>query len=229
MVYKATQFVGEADELGFSEKSKNVAIKKVKNIFQNDVYAHHILRELRLLRILRGHKNIIQLKSLMRPKDPNNFNELNFVFEYCTQNLMNVIRYNADSMNTEHIKYLTYEILKGVLYMHSKGVIHRDLKPLNILVNENWDVKICDLGQSNVQIGEINKDYILTKYVTTRYYRAPELYLLYEENYTTALDMWSIGCILAEFFNKKVFMRAATVDEFLENLVEILGLPSEEI
>ena len=84
MVYKATQAVGEPDELGYTEKSKNVAIKKVKNIFQNDVYAHHILRELRLLRILRGHKNIIQLKSLMRPKDPNNFNELNFVFEYCT-------------------------------------------------------------------------------------------------------------------------------------------------
>ena len=53
-------------------------------------------------------------------------------------------------MNTDHIKYLTFEIMKGVLFMHSKGVIHRDLKPLNILVNENWDVKISDFGQSNV-------------------------------------------------------------------------------
>lgn len=69
---------------------------------------------------------------------------------------MNVIRYNAQQMNTDHIKYLSYEIMKGVLYMHSKGIIHRDLKPLNILVNENWDVKISDFGQSNVQVGKIN-------------------------------------------------------------------------
>ena len=82
----------------------------------------------------------------MRPKDPKNFNSVNLVFEYCTQNLMNVIRYNASAMNTDHIKYLTYEIMKGVLYIHSKGIIHRDLKPLNILVNENWDVKLCDFG-----------------------------------------------------------------------------------
>lgn len=132
---------------------------------------------------------------------------------------MNIIRYNAETMNDDHIRYLTYEIMKGVLFIHSKGVIHRDLKPLNILVNEKWDVKICDFGQSNVQTSEINKDYMLTKYVTTRYYRSPELYLSYTQNYTTALDMWSIGCIIAEFYNKKVFLRAATINEYLEHLV----------
>ena len=73
-----------------------VAIKKVKNIFENDVYAHRILREIRLLRILKGHKNIMKLKGIMRPNDPKNFRYLNLVSEYCTQNLMNVIRYNAD-------------------------------------------------------------------------------------------------------------------------------------
>lgn len=171
----------------------------------------------------------MKLKTIMRPSDPKTFNDLNFVTEYCTQNLMNVIRYNAESMNTDHIKYMTYEITKGVLYMHSKGIIHRDLKPLNILVNENWDIKISDFGQSNVQIGEINKDYNLTKYVTTRYYRAPELYLNYESNYSTSVDMWSMGCILAEFFNKRVFIRANTTDEYLECLVQLLGLPSKSI
>lgn len=86
----------------------------------------------------------------MRPKDPKNFKELNVVTEYCTQNLMNVIRFNQSTMNVDHIKYLTYEIMKGVKYIHSMGIIHRDLKPLNILVNDNWDVKISDFGQSNV-------------------------------------------------------------------------------
>ena len=132
-------------------------------------------------------------------------------------------------MNADHIKYLSFEILKGVLYMHSKGIIHRDLKPLNILVNENWDVKISDFGQSNVQVGKINQDYNLTKYVTTRYYRAPELYLNYESNYCASVDLWSVGCIIAEFFTKKVFIRANTSEEYLENLLQIMGMPSKAI
>lgn len=70
----------------------------------------------------------------MRPSDTRNFKSLNLVSEYCTQNLMNVIRYNAETLKTDQIKYLSFEILKGVNYMHSKGIIHRDLKPLNILV-----------------------------------------------------------------------------------------------
>jgi serine/threonine protein kinase len=142
---------------------------------------------------------------------------------------MNVIRFNADTMNTDHIKYLTFEISKGLLYLHSRGVIHRDLKPLNILVNDNWDVKISDFGQSNVHTKAINKDYNMTKYVTTRYYRAPELYLNFRSNYTSAIDMWSMGCIIAEFFNKKVFVRAHTTEDFLEFLVQMIGLPDESI
>ena len=86
-------------------------------------------------------------------------------------------------MNTNHIKILSFEILKGVLYLHQKGIIHRDLKPLNILVNDNWEVKISDFGQSNVLTDQINKDYDLTKHVSTRFYRAPELYLRYKQNY----------------------------------------------
>jgi len=143
--------IGEGDDSpkaakGSGAKHSIVAIKKLKNVFENEIYAHRILREIRLLRILKGHKNIMKIKGIMRPEDPKNFKSLNLVTEYCTQNLMNVIRYNASLMTVDHIKYLCYEIVKGVLYMHSKGVIHRDLKPLNILVNENWDVKISDFG-----------------------------------------------------------------------------------
>ena len=132
-------------------------------------------------------------------------------------------------MTVDHIKYLSYEIMKGVLYMHSKGIIHRDLKPLNILVNENWDVKISDFGQSNVQVGKINADYNLTKYVTTRYYRAPELWLQYDSNYDSSVDMWSIGTIIAEFFTKKVFVKAGTSEDYLDFLIMMLGMPPSHI
>ena len=67
----------------------------------------------------------------------------------------------------------------------------------------------------------------MTKYVTTRYYRAPELFLNYSSNYDTSVDMWSIGCVIAELFCKKVFIRANTSEDYLENLVEMLGLPEE--
>ena len=86
----------------------------------------------------------------MRPTDPKNFNSLNLVMEYCSQNLSNVIRYNKDEIKTDNIRYITYSIMKGLFYMHSKGIIHRDLKPLNILINDKWEVKISDFGQSNV-------------------------------------------------------------------------------
>jgi len=65
--------------------------------------------------------------------------------------------------------------------------------------------------------------------VTTRYYRAPELYLNYDENYSTSVDMWSVGCIIAEMFNKKVFLKAHETSEYLEFLVEMLGLPSSKL
>ena len=103
VVYKAYLFKNgdlateEGDESQTRKKDREVvAIKKVKNIFENDIYAHRILREIRLLRILRGHKNIVKLKSIMRPSDTKTFKTINLVSEYCTQNLMNVIRYNAE-------------------------------------------------------------------------------------------------------------------------------------
>jgi serine/threonine protein kinase len=226
VVYKAQRDL--VDENG--EKVRQVcAVKKVKNVFHNQVYAHRILREIRLLRILKGHQNIVELKTIMRPPNREEFDSINIVTEYCTQNLSNVIKLNTESMGTDHIRYITYEITKGLAFIHSKGIIHRDLKPLNILVNDEWNIKISDFGQSTVRVGEINKDYDLTKYVTTRYYRAPELYLTYKSNYSEKVDMWSLGCIIAELFNKNVFIKAAKTEDYLKNLVTMLGLPNKKV
>ena len=191
----------------------------MKNIFENETYTHRVLREITLMRLLKGHENIVKLNSIMRPDNMENFKSINLVMEYCPQNLMNVIRTNKDDLKTGHIKYFTYEILKGLIFIHSKGIIHRDLKPLNILVTDHWDVKISDFGQSNVQAGEINKDYNLTKYVSTRYYRAPELYMEYTTNYTAAVDMWALGCTIAEFFLKTTFVKAETTDSYIKSLI----------
>ena len=94
-----------------------------------------------------------------------------------------------------------YQILRGLKYIHTSGIIHRDLKPRNLLVNSNCDLKICDFGLAR-SINESHKTDNLTDYVTTRWYRAPELLLKYT-NYTPAIDMWSVGCIFAELLNRK--------------------------
>jgi mitogen-activated protein kinase 1/3 len=203
-----------------------VAIKKVSSVFETDEQAHRLLREIKLLRLMRGHPNICKLQGIMRPRDAKSFKSLNLVTEYCSQNMKNVIRYNASKLTDKHIKYFIYELMKGVLFMHSKGIIHRDLKPLNILVTDQWEVKISDFGQSNVRVGRINAEYKLTKGVATRQYRAPELFLCYNANYSAAVDLWSVGCILAEFYLKDVFMNAKSTEGYLKSLLEILGMPS---
>lgn len=87
VVYKAYHIKESPEGVENADAKKDkevVAIKKVKNVFESDIYSHRILREIRLLRILRGHKNIVKLKTIMRPSDPKNFNHLNLVSEYCT-------------------------------------------------------------------------------------------------------------------------------------------------
>lgn len=99
---------GQVDNL---ENATLVAIKKVRNVFSNDETALRLLREIRLLRILKGHKNIINFKGIMRiPESDDNFDSINIVTEYCAQNLMKVLKLNAKLMTSDHVKYLTFEI-----------------------------------------------------------------------------------------------------------------------
>lgn len=88
---------------------------------------------------------------------------------------------------------LVYQILRGVKALHSASVIHRDLKPSNLLINKDWHLRICDFGLAR----STKRGFALTEYVVTRWYRAPEI-MLYPSRYTSAIDLWSIGCIFGE-------------------------------
>lgn len=96
------------------------------------------------------------------------------------------------------LQYFLYQILRGLKYIHSANVIHRDLKPSNLLVNANCDLKIIDFGLARPTA----ENELLTEYVVTRWYRAPEL-LLNSSDYTAAIDVWSVGCIFMELMNRK--------------------------
>lgn len=131
-----------------------VAIKKNYGLFDNKKQTVRVLRELRILRLLRDHVNIVQLMQIMRPKNAKKFKSLNIVTELCENNLMNVIQDNKEKLEPDHIKYFFYKIARGLVYIHSRGIIHRDLKPMNILIDKDYEVKICDFGHSTVYCTE---------------------------------------------------------------------------
>ena len=113
--------------------------------------------------------------------------------------------------------------------MHSAGIYHRDLKPRNLLVNSNCDLKICDFGLARADIVALqNKSTILTDYIATRWYRAPEVILSWRK-YTAAIDVWSVGCILAELVIRKPLLPATSEEEQLSMITKLLGNPSEKL
>lgn len=117
---------------------------------------------------------------------------------------------------------LTRELQRGLKYVHSAGVIHRDLKPSNILVNENCDLKICDFGLARIQ------DPQMTGYVSTRYYRAPEIMLTWQK-YDIEVDIWSAGCIFAEMLEgKPLFPGKDHVNQF-SIITDLLGTPPDDV
>ena len=91
---------------------------------------------------------------------------------------MHKLIYSKQSLTDDHYQYFMYQLLRGVLFLHSANIMHRDLKPSNILVNMNCDLKICDFGLARGFVGgEMEKDMKKTEYVVTRWYRAPEVML----------------------------------------------------
>lgn len=115
------------------------------------------------------------------------------------------------------------QLVKGVQYMHDRGVIHRDLKPSNCLINYDSTLRICDLGlaRNNRQYGP------MTEYVVTRWYRAPEL-LISQEMYGPEIDMWAVGCIFGELLGGTVVFPGKNYLEQLRMIVRFVGTPSEE-
>ena len=186
------------------QTNEQVVIKKVTDIFENQTNAIRFLREIKLLRILRGHPNLVSLKDIFQPTTAD-YAEVELVLERGEMDLHQFFN-SEQPCNNDLIQYLFYQLLSGVSYLHAAGVIHRDLKPSNILLNSNCDLMICDFGLSRSL--EVLKEFQglpkpghlfreLTGYVVTRWYRSPELIL--GLGYGRAVDTWSLGCILAEF------------------------------
>lgn len=202
-----------------------VAIKKVVP-FNRHLFCLRTLREIKLLAKFRHHENIVQLFDIQKPLDFDHFDEVYLIQEYMPSDLHKIIV--TQPLTEEHVRYFTYQLLRGLKYIHSANVIHRDLKPANVLVNNNCDLKICDFGlariDNNLDRGNVSA---LTEYVATRWYRAPEV-MLAASQYSIAMDLWSVGCILAELFSGKPLLPGKDYRHQLLLLFQLLGTPKIE-
>ncbi|XP_019166352.1 PREDICTED: mitogen-activated protein kinase 20-like isoform X1 [Ipomoea nil] len=203
---------------------EKVAIKKIHDIFEHISDAARILREIKLLRLLR-HPDIVEIKHIMLPPSSREFKDIYVVFELMESDLHQVIKAN-DDLTREHYQFFLYQLLRALKYIHTANVYHRDLKPKNILANANCKLKICDFGLARVAFNDTPTTIFWTDYVATRWYRAPELCGSFFSKYTPAIDIWSIGCIFAEVLTGKPLFPGKNVVHQLDLMTDLLGTPS---
>ncbi|KAL2461533.1 Mitogen-activated protein kinase 4 [Abeliophyllum distichum] len=203
-----------------SETREEVAIKKIGNAFDNRIDAKRTLREIKLLCHM-DHDNVLAIKDIIRPPQKENFNDVYIVIELMDTDLHQIIRSNQP-LTDDHCQYFLYQLLRGLKYVHSANVLHRDLKPSNLLLNSNCDLKIGDFGLARTT----SETDFMTEYVVTRWYRAPELLLNCSE-YTTAIDIWSVGCILGEIMTRTPLFPGRDYVHQLRLITELIGSPDD--
>nr|AFC88295.1 CDK protein [Hevea brasiliensis] len=205
---------------------KPVALKEVKMDVGGDRNLEEYgfpLSSLREINILLSfhHLSVVNVKEVVVDSHDNVF----MVMEYMEHDLKGLMQTMKQPFSTSEIKCLMLQLLEGVKYLHDNWVLHRDLKTSNLLLNNQGELKICDFGMSR-QYGSPLKPY--TSLVVTLWYRAPEL-LLGAKQYSTAMDMWSVGCIMAELLAKEPLFRGKGEIDQLGKIFRILGTPSETI
>ncbi|KAM6455207.1 serine/threonine-protein kinase MAK isoform 3-T4 [Liasis olivaceus] len=174
------------------------------------------LREVKSLKKL-NHANVIKLKEVIREND-----HLYFVFEYMKENLYQLMKDRNKLFPESVIRNIMYQILQGLAFIHKHGFFHRDMKPENLLCMGPELVKIADFGLAR----ELRSQPPYTDYVSTRWYRAPEV-LLRSSIYSSPIDIWAVGSIMAELYTlRPLFPGTSEVDEIFK-ICQVLGTPKK--
>ncbi|CAL1354891.1 unnamed protein product [Linum trigynum] len=204
-----------------SKSGEIVALKKVKMEREREGFPLTALREINILLSLH-HPSIVDVKEVVVGS---NLDSIYMVMEYMEHDLKGLMESMKQPFSQSEVKCLMLQLLEGTKYLHDNWVLHRDLKTSNLLLNNRGELKICDFGLAR-QYGSPLKPY--TQMVVTLWYRAPEL-LLGAQQYSTAIDMWSLGCIMAEMLSKQPLFNGTKEYDQLDKIFRTLGTPNETI
>tara|TARA_B100001121_G_C18583260_1_gene570809 strand:+ start:63 stop:974 length:912 start_codon:yes stop_codon:yes gene_type:complete len=204
-----------------------VALKKTRLEMEEEGVPSTALREVSLLQMLSESDHVVKLLSVEHVEE-NNKPILYLVFEYLDTDLKKYMDLTGKStpMPKNVVKSFMYQLIKGVTHCHKHGVLHRDLKPQNLLVDKNTStLKIADLGLGRAFSIPL-KSY--THEIVTLWYRAPEV-LLGSTHYSTPVDMWSVGCIFAEMARKSPLFPGDSELQQLLHIFKLLGTPHDKV
>ncbi|XP_039123605.1 cyclin-dependent kinase F-4-like [Dioscorea cayenensis subsp. rotundata] len=190
-----------------------VAIKKMKKKYYSWEECIN-LREVKSLRRM-NHPNIVKLKEVIREN-----NILYFIFEYMECNLYQLMKDRGKPFSEVEVRNWCFQIFQALAYMHNRGYFHRDLKPENLLVTKDM-IKIADFGLAR----EVSSQPPYTEYVSTRWYRAPEV-LLQSSMYDSAVDMWAMGAIISELLTLQPLFPGTSEADEIYKICSIIGNPS---
>eukprot|EP01091_Cochliopodium_minus_P002787 TRINITY_DN12647_c0_g1_i1.p1 TRINITY_DN12647_c0_g1~~TRINITY_DN12647_c0_g1_i1.p1 ORF type:complete len:319 (-),score=74.89 TRINITY_DN12647_c0_g1_i1:31-963(-) len=205
----------------FDLKTNNyIALKKIIVHGEEEGIPATSLREIALLKEVSKHRNIVKLTDVI-----NENHKLYLAFEFLDKDLKGFMNCCQGMIPKDLVKSYTYQLLLGISFCHIHRVLHRDLKPQNLLIDKNGLLKIADFGLARAFSIPLP---VYTHEVVTLWYRAPEV-LMGQEKYSTPIDMWSIGCIFAEMITKiPLFPGDCEIDE-LYKIFQLLGTPSNEV
>ncbi|KAJ2845566.1 hypothetical protein J3B02_004645, partial [Coemansia erecta] len=201
------------------ETNEVVALKRIRLDNEEEGVPCTAIREISLLKELK-HPNILGLFDVLHTEK-----KLTLVFEYMDSDLKKFVDAYGGDLDPLTVKHLLYQLLCGIAYCHRNRVLHRDLKPQNLLINKRGDLKLGDFGLARA-FGIPVRSY--SHEVVTLWYRAPDV-LLGSRQYDTSIDIWSIGCIFAEMSTGRPFFAGASIDSQILQIFRIKGTPIDPL